>query len=172
MCCIIVKPKGVEMPSKNILERVARVNGDGFGFCTNKGKSFKSIDKEEFFKSLENITTEEECILHFRWATHGSKTAKNCHPFYDEDTDTWFAHNGVMRIAVDEDITDSEFVFRKYIVPDIKNYGFDNWRTLRLIRSFCIGQRFAIMHNGKVHRFGNWTFRDGCYYSNINWVFR
>ena len=77
-----------------------------------------------------------------------------------------------MRIAVDEDITDSEYVFRNIITPYIKNFGFNHWLTLSTIRAWCIGQRFAIMHKGEVSRFGKWTFRDGCYYSNMNWVFR
>ena len=34
MCVIVYKPKGVRMPSSNIIRACARANRDGFGFCT------------------------------------------------------------------------------------------------------------------------------------------
>lgn len=97
MCVIIHKPAGVQMPQLHILESCFLRNRDGIGFCTSSGKSWHGMSFYKFLSELGKTDDSEEIIIHFRWATHGSVSRKNCHPFYDKEHDIWFAHNGFYR---------------------------------------------------------------------------
>lgn len=95
MCCIIYKPKGVQMPTLDTLNKVQRINHHGYGFVSSKHR-YKTMDYQKFLTHLSKVEIEEECIIHMRWATHGSKCRRNCHPFVENGV--YFAHNGVLPI--------------------------------------------------------------------------
>jgi predicted glutamine amidotransferase len=164
MCVIIVKPAGVKMPSKNVLQMAARYNPDGFGFCT-ENLMYKSLNFISFMKHLSIVDDNMACIIHFRYATTGSIKTSNCHPFMCNDT--FFAHNGVLKIEARNDKTDSETFFRQYVMPFIRQYSFDS--IDRLMNKFDYN-RFAIMKAGKIKLFGNFQKLEGCYYSNLRFL--
>lgn len=170
MCCIIIVPRGREIPSENILKQVYAHNRDGMGFASET-MYFRTFDFAAFVEELKKVPVNENIIIHFRWATHGSVKLSNCHPFvgYASGKEYYFAHNGVLPIPSKGDKTDSEICFREKVLPAIRRFGFegakkhiDQWRS---------GSRFAIMMpNGEVELFGNYQYLQGCLYSNFHWA--
>ena len=116
MCCIIYKPKGVQMPSLDTLAKIKKLNHNGYGFVST-GHFHKGLDYRTFLRHLSEVGDDEDCIIHFRLATQGSICRANCHPF--EKDGVYFAHNGVLRTLPVNDMTDSEIVFRYQIYPDV-----------------------------------------------------
>ena len=145
----------------------ARHNHDGFGFVT-KDRCFKTMDFEEFMKEYHEVPRNENVLIHFRWATHGSKKTSNCHPF--RHGNVFFMHNGVLPFNPEDDITDSEFAFENFVYPAIQRYGYDNHKTEEVINSVRGSSRFATMKKGFVKLYGNFIKRDGIYFSNLNFM--
>ena len=80
MCVIVIKPAGHDLPSKSELRKAYEHNSDGCGFVSETA-TYKSLDFEDFYGHLRKVSRDENCIIHFRWATHGSVCVRNCHPF-------------------------------------------------------------------------------------------
>ena len=167
MCCIIYKPKGVQMPSLDTLNRVQRINHDGFGFVASRHR-YKSMDYQLFLDHLSKVGINEECIIHMRLATHGSKCRKNCHPFAENGV--YFAHNGILPIQSVNDMTDSEIAFRTRIYPVVERYGYGAKEVDYFIHSLIGNSRFAMMYKGKVRLYGDYKELKGVYYSNLRWL--
>lgn len=167
MCVILYKPAGKQLPNNATLFQCYRVNHDGMGFCTPT-MVYHTLSYIDFVNALEVVPVDEPCIIHFRWATHGSVKESNCHPFVAGDVK--FAHNGVLPIPSENDMTDSEIALRRYIYPTIKEYGFESPEADAVIEEIAGTSRFAIMKGRKVELFGKWYKRKGIYYSNLNWA--
>lgn len=168
MCVICVKPKGVKMPSYDMLLAMAQANPDGCGFVSTR-HSCKSLDFDEFYEHLRHVRKDENCIIHFRWATHGSVKLTNCHPFHSNGV--YFAHNGILRINPIGDMTDSETAFKTRIMPKVEQYGLNSLEVKREIESIIGGSKFAIMHQNTLNLYGDFKALDGCYYSNFNFLY-
>lgn len=95
MCCIIYKPKGVQMPSLDILSKIKKLNHNGYGFVSTN-HFHKGLDYRTFLRHLSEVGDDEDCIIHFRLATHGSICRANCHPFAENGV--YFAHNGTLNV--------------------------------------------------------------------------
>ena len=167
MCVIIVKTKGTAMPTKSELKAAYLRNHDGCGFVS-ESDHFKSLDFEEFYSRLKRVPKRENCIIHFRWATHGKVTTANCHPFYDERSNTWFMHNGILRVTPFKGKTDSETAFRRYLAPTISKYGLYSKELQTVASNIIDGSKFAFMQNGQLKTFGKFYEHKGCYYSNLH----
>lgn len=168
MCVIIYKPSGVKIPSENELFMAHRIHPDGCGFISSSGLHYRGLDYNKFLTLLQMVPLKDECIIHFRFATHGSIKKANCHPF--EKNGVWFAHNGVLDITPIGDKTDSETAFLKYVYPMVHDYGVNSQETLRVIGNIIGWSKFAIMVNGKAHLFGRYERYQGRYYSNLRHV--
>lgn len=169
MCCIIYKPKGVQMPSLDTLAKIKKLNHNGYGFVSTN-HFHKGLDYRTFLRHLSEVGDDEDCIIHFRLATQGSICRANCHPF--EKDGVYFAHNGVLRTLPVNDMTDSEIVFRYQIYPDvIQRYGYGTKQADWAIRQICgNSSRFAMMYQGEVRLYGDYKIVDGVYYSNLRWL--
>lgn len=167
MCCIIYKPKGVQMPTLDTLNKVQRINHHGYGFVSSKHR-YKTMDYQKFLAHLSKVGIEEECIIHMRWATHGSKYRKNCHPFVENGV--YFAHNGVLPIQSVNDMTDSEIFFRSQVYPLVMKYGYESKVTESMMMAAAGSSKFAMMYKGKVKLYGDYTKLNGVYYSNLRWL--
>lgn len=169
MCVIIVKPANKLMPSETTLRRAMRTNPDGFGFCTPT-RYFKTLNKAEFLHELSKVDESEPCIIHCRYATHGSVKKANCHPF--KGNGIFFAHNGILNVSPIGDMTDSETAFRTMLLPCIKRNGMDSPEFYDLCDALCGGySRFAFLSGGELYVFGDFVHRsdstDSCLYSNL-----
>ena len=156
MCVICVKPKGVDMPTNEILKAMYKANHDGCGFCTPT-KSYKGLSFASFMREIKSVSKDEPCIMHFRWATHGSVKRSNCHPFYDYQTGVWFAHNGILNVRPKKDMTDSETAFRDIFLPYIAEYGLKSDEARYTIKQVLANtsSKFAFMQGDDVQLFGN-----------------
>lgn len=167
MCCIIYKPKGIQMPCLDTLAKIKKLNHNGYGFVSTN-HFHKGLDYQTFLRHLSEVGDDEDCILHFRLATHGSICRANCHPFVENDV--YFAHNGVLNVYPVADMTDSEIAFRTMVYPAIKKYGYGTQEVYRLINSFIGYSKFALMYRGEVRLYGDYTKINGVYYSNLRWL--
>jgi hypothetical protein len=87
MCVIIVKEPGVTVPFDK-LKSACIVNPDGWGaIVSDRGKAEvmrvfdpKGNSPDDIAKTLEQAK-DLPLALHLRYATHGSKSVENCHPF-------------------------------------------------------------------------------------------
>lgn len=171
MCIIIVKPQGAQLPPFEIISRCAKRNPDGFGFAV-PGRVFKSMSFKRFYKELQSVAKSEvPAVIHFRFATHGSIRLANCHPFRDENTGVSFAHNGVLSLVPDGDMTDSETAFRNVLLPEIENSGINSGKFKTAVSNVIGGSRFAfITDKGNIKMFGNYVRYSDCFYSNLNFI--
>lgn len=170
MCVIIVKQKGVSLPSANELQAAWAHNPHGGGFVCSNGYYWRGMSFKEFYKEFKShVTVKDACIIHFRFATHGSHKIENCHPFYKDGV--YFAHNGILDIQTSNDMTDSETAFRDILLPAIKYYGIHS-DTFKTIVANMIGwSRFAFMIDGRITIFGNWIEdTKGLLWSNLNHI--
>jgi len=165
MCVICYKPRGVKAPSFPLLKKMAAANPHGFGFVSESA-CYRTLEFYEFYKQLKKVSVNENCIIHFRWATHGSVKIENCHPFFYDGI--YFAHNGVLPIDSENDMTDSEICFRRYIAPAIKRYGVT--RAENAINAHRFNSRFAIMTDGEVYLYGEFLTYKGLFFSNLRFI--
>ena len=83
MCVLIVKRAGDKLPNDTILKMCYQANPDGCGFSTVRAW-FKTLDFQQFLRVLKkHVSVNDDCLIHFRFATHGSVKKENCHPFID-----------------------------------------------------------------------------------------
>ncbi len=166
MCVIIVKHKGVKMPTKATLKQAYICNPHGIGFVSSNNIYWRGMDFEKFYTELQKVRKEDACIIHFRYATHGSHKVENCHPF--KMGDIYFAHNGILRIKTENDMTDSETAFIGILHPAATAFGLDSHRFFNIVSGMIGGSKFAFMQNGKIYLFGSWYQEKGVLFSNFN----
>lgn len=121
MCIIAVKPKGVETPSKEILNNMFKSNPDGAGVAYNKnGKLFivkGLMTFAEFWQGCQEIPKESGAIYHARIETSGGVCKELTHPFLlnediNEQRKTFIikskgeavAHNGIFNEFTRKDL--------------------------------------------------------------------
>ncbi|PWB00214.1 class II glutamine amidotransferase [Duncaniella muris] len=170
MCVLIIKPKGVKMPDARKLQMAFKANPHGCG-CASSTKFFKSLSFDTFMRKLAKVGDDENCMIHFRFATHGSIKRANCHPF--KQGDVYFAHNGIIDIDRTDDRTDSETAFDEMVYPAILRYGWNSEEVKTVASNLCqYGSKIALMQNGELLMFGNFIQdADGCYYSNHRFMY-
>ena len=167
MCVIIIKRKGVKMPSKNELKLAALHNPHGFGFVSSNGQYVRTMDFEEFYQGLKSVRLEDSCIMHLRIATHGSHKVENCHPFVQGNI--YFAHNGILPIRVYGDLTDSETEFRNILAPSAERFGLGSETFRQIVDRRIHSSKFAFMQDGEIYTFGRFIKdKNGVLWSNMN----
>ncbi len=171
MCVIIYKPEGVAIPSRALLDKAQSANPHGCGFCTPT-KSYKGLSYNQFLKGLREVDPSEPLLIHFRLATHGSVKKSNCHPFYENQTDTQFMHNGILyAINPDRDKTDSECAFRGFINPIVECFGLHSVEVKDVVGRIIGASKFALMQGGEVLLFGEFILRGDLYLSNLRFIY-
>jgi predicted glutamine amidotransferase len=187
MCIIAIKPKNIDLPNKEYLENCFINNDDGAGFMytkNNKVYIYKGyMDFDSFYKSvLQKIKKATPAVLHFRTATHGSVSKENCHPFPVSNnvkklratkikTDIGVAHNGVIPIETEGDLSDSmqfikEYLSNKDIRPLLRNR-----KILDIIERAISSSKIALLYSdGDFVNLGSpWKEKDGILYSNSDY---
>lgn len=168
MCVIIIKAAGQQLPSDFELTQAHNRNPHGCGFVS-KTHHYKGMNFAKFLKAIHEVPTNEACIIHFRLATHGSKCKANCHPF--NRGSVWFAHNGILSIRPEGDMTDSETAFQNIIYPAIQKYGFKSQFVTRVINRIIGYSKFAMMDgDGNIRTFGEFISYQGRLYSNLHHI--
>ena len=169
MCVICYIPKGVNTPPYRMLRAMRDANPHGQGFCT-PSMYCRGLSFDRLIEQLRRRNVNEPCILHFRFATHGSIRKGNCHPF--NIGDVYFAHNGILSVQPMKDRTDSETAFIRYLYPYIEQYGLHSQEVDTMVYNIIEGSRFAFMQGYDVRLFGRYELMNGCYYSNLRFTYR
>lgn len=168
MCVLVVCEAGHALPSREVLKAMHRANPHGMGFAS-KSLHYKGMNFERFYQRLQFVPQDENVIIHFRYATHGSVCAKNCHPF--KKGSIWFAHNGILDIEPDGDMTDSETAFRNILYPVAREYGVFSQELAATVDEVIGYSKFAFLDKkGNVMMFGNFEQYHGLWCSNMNWM--
>ena len=194
MCIIIAKPKGVKLPSKEILKTCFINNPDGAGvmFTLNEQvhihKGFMTYDA--LIKGLNKIKhtcksdlTDKSIVIHFRIGTHGKNDRATCHPFpitsnYDDLRKTkvtnglGIAHNGVISgYYYDEILSDTQAFVKDFLAP-IKRVYKDFYKDADfkkiILKHAGTYNKFAILNkDDQLYILGDFQKDDaGVYYSN------
>lgn len=152
MCIIIHKPSDDVQLDEYLLEDLAQINPDGAGITwldtgtTHKTKNMKTAVKWGM--------SSRPYLLHYRYATVGSRSAANVHPF-DAGRHGLLYMNGTVKGFGGTKKTDAEHLAD--IVAQLDDPAV-------LLDAF--GARFAIVSGeGAVTRFGDWVEYDGYFAS-------
>jgi hypothetical protein len=119
MCLLVTRNSGSNwLPSKAEFDAAWDANPHGFGYSYHTPETglmiYKTLTQGEAWETLQTLPASAPAIMHWRLATHGSRTRDNCHPFAFRTRKgrkrLWVgAHNGILhRQACLPDKTDSE----------------------------------------------------------------
>ena len=121
MCLVVIKPRGSPMPKDKLLKRWFQDYPDGFGLAFQNADHVTilkgAVAQRQMFGIIRTMSKllsaravsakDIDIIMHFRQATDGSISPKNCHPFpvtnelpkleaLTVDTPCALAHNGII----------------------------------------------------------------------------
>ncbi len=187
MCMLCVVPPNV-IPSREKLENSALNNPHGFGFAIVIPKE-KRIHAERTMNADTSINRfiemrgkypEGYAMWHARFATHGSTTVENCHPFrVGGDRKTYLAHNGVMPVLEDKSDRSDTRIFAEDIIPAMGGVSaLDNPQLWNILEDFTTGSKVCVltvdpvaehqmylMHaeKGAYDTTGVWWSNDSCF---------
>lgn len=198
MCMLCVIPPNV-IPSRTKLENSALNNPHGFGFAIvipnenriHVERTMNADTSINRFLEMRGKYPEGYAMWHARFATHGSTTVENCHPFQVGvgNNLTYLAHNGVLPIIEPkgDDRSDTR-IFAEDLLPAIGGVtALDNPQVSNLIEDFTGGSKVCILtvdpraeyqcylyhaEKGKKDESGVWWSNDSCYldtYTRGSW---
>lgn len=177
MCLIIYRPEGVELDEEMLLA-AGRQNSDGVGLMWCRDgviHTRRSMDTTKVFKFMREAGSDIPIAIHFRFATHGTKTLDNCHPFRVTD-DVYMMHNGVLPVYdKGKVLSDTATYARRVLRPVVEGRTelFDD-PAFRMLVEMSAGSsnKFLFMKNdGATGEYfwaneGLGTWRDKVWYSS------
>jgi len=168
MCLIIVKKKGIEMPTKEFLKDVWEVNPHGAGIMWRNGKTrqvsfVKGLMKEEdMFDVLNRLdfNVDDEVAIHLRWATSGKIDKVTCHPFISsknkklrslvslaKTNKTLFMHNGIIDDLNDKKTISDTQRFARWYLPEVPlKKLYESSSLQKMITKFVDDSRLCILN--------------------------
>lgn len=183
MCVIIMKPAGVALPTRAIFEDCFDTNPDGFGMCWSDGKTVTLdkgyMDMDSAWFAMNKVATDHAAVFHFRISTGGLVDSGACHPYpvsadhrqlrqlYMQGLPYAVAHNGVIGKggAV---LNDTQLWIQHDLVKCMGN----RYTTSIFLDAEAKdhSSRFVILYgDGTYHLAGEWTEKDGLFFSNMLW---
>jgi hypothetical protein len=180
MCIIVVKPRGLQFPRRDILEWCWDNNPDGAGFMfAHSGlvyiqKGFMSLDA--VFDALDGIPESLPVVLHFRLRSNGPITPALCHPFAVRQRRITalyttcrlgVAHNGIIDIEHSKRESDTVAFIREVLAHNMIRQNLDNPVVHQIIEFWLDWGRLAFMNGGgAIQIMGNgWVKHDGLLFS-------
>lgn len=192
MCIAIAKMCGVDMPSKDILQRCWNNNPDGAGYAFNTDgvvcikKGFMTFDA--FWNSISEAQKRYDfknsgVLIHFRIATHGGVIPAMTHPFPIVDdngalskleyvSDYAVIHNGIISLTgpkarSEKAMSDTAVFIRDYLSKIAQNrQWFKRRANIELIEKL-IDSKMAILNSrGEIIHTTGFTEDNGVLYSN------
>lgn len=141
-------------------------NGAGFAFVENGKFVFKKgfMTQQSAWNFYQTIDTPHVC--HFRLATLGAVCRELTHPFVCTDEPMYhLEYNGDIPFIFHNGI-EKEWACKLKTITAlatfIAKFGFEHTQAL----NSNLGGRFAVIHENKVHLFGDYFFKNGIFYSN------
>lgn len=186
MCILIHKPKNVGFPKEDYFLNCFENNPDGIGisWVDNAGishikKGFMRFNKFMKFLSNNPELSGFDCLIHFRYATHGSIVSGNCHPFpvsmrisdlkktNISGNFQIMAHNGIISELSDivrcyhkDDLSDT-MVFAKMLKSD--------GLKMKYIRDILESGKFCLQDSSGTTRYGKFIEDMGLFWSNATY---
>jgi glutamine amidotransferase len=153
MLCVV--PPNV-VPSRDKLENSALNNPHGFGYAIavpkeNRIHTFRTMNADECinrFLDDRKQYLDGYAIWHARYATHGSNTVDNCHPFkVGDDEQTYLAHNGILSVVeYQQDDRSDTRIFAEELLPTIGGVtSLDNAQVWNMLEDFTSGSKVAVL---------------------------
>lgn len=176
MCVIVYKPKN-KIISENTILKMWESNPHGAGLVVIS-KDKHTISKGYFTPEilLQDLESLQNCALalHFRYATHGAITERQCHPFilssdittasevFIETSQPILMHNGVINGFGNNKISDTLDYITNILahIPCIK-------ARKKLLHS--TGSKYLLIEDNKIHFIGKFEAYHGLQVSNIYW---
>lgn len=194
MCIIVSKEKGVNLPSREILERCFDYNNDGAGLMyVDKGKiniikgfmTFKGF--YDYLTKLDKMYNlkEKALVMHFRISTAGKVDGGNCHPYPVSkrkgdlrstciQTDLGMAHNGIISMYSrgDGDLNDTQQFIRKVIYPlySINKEFYLNNDIMSMLDDIAGSKLCFLDKNENIYYVGKFVEDNGVKYSNTTYM--
>jgi predicted glutamine amidotransferase len=173
MCLIIASPNGV-VPTCGVIDQGWQDNSDGWGLMQSDGSDLivnKGMKFDDLKPLLEKING-NPYVLHYRWATHGTKNIDNCHPFRITKK-LYMAHNGVIAIEQKNKLMSDTW----HYAQTLRQIGIDHDNVTdeeiisMMAKSVGGGNKLAFLDaQGKVtlvnEQAGTW--KEGVWYSNTH----
>lgn len=172
MCILVIKPAGVKLPAKNIIQNCYDNNPDGCGMMwVEDGQVMIDKGLYDFETFYSKLLQHEEgnLVFHCRIKTHGEISQENCHPFKITD-EFALAHNGILSVKCYEGKTDSESFGIDYM-SHLKKEDLLNYKIWKILNEIVVhnGSKVAVMTNDdKIIAFNKEGFikENGVYFSN------
>lgn len=156
MCMLCVIPPNV-IPTREKLENSALNNPDGFGFAIvipnekriHVERTMNADASISRFLEMREKYPEGYATWHARFATHGTTSVDNCHPFQVGvgNTQTYLAHNGILPVLEPVGDTRSDTrIFAEDILPTIGGVtSLDNEQVWNILEDFTQGSKVVIL---------------------------
>lgn len=191
MCIIAIKKSGIDLPKSEHLLNCESKNNDGVGVALLRNGTQSILIKKDFDNASvlidwlhQNVTTDDTCIIHFRYATHGLKDKGNRHPFpitrdreklrlIETEADMIMAHNGVISDYRHHDtFSDTQKFIMDILADEDINKSLDSKAVRKLISNFIGNDRVVILNkDNTLYLFGEWINSEGILYSNTGYQF-
>lgn len=196
MCVIAIKPKGIDLPTAERLEKMWNSNKDGAGIAyVHEGKVYLEkgfMEKEDFDKRWAELNEEFDLKnmlvgIHMRVKTAGAVEPSKCHPFPVSDKDEVLNtlkytgdkvifHNGTITKYKEygkDALSDSQNFIKKVLSPiqDLDSEWFDNAHWATIAEKIIGKSRIVVLNEDETFRlFGEgWILEEqdgGIWYSN------
>ncbi len=123
MCLIVHRPIGAVIP-EDLLRRGIHDNSHGWGIMalSRRGKIRidRGLESHKFWNAFDTYPADTPLAIHFRLATHGEKTVRNCHPFILNGGKYAMMHNGVLDVSTASDTSRSDtYHFGEHVLGPI-----------------------------------------------------
>jgi hypothetical protein len=133
-------------------------NPDGWGLHSAHGVFYSfGLPNDDIRAFLSSKKKQNWMVtIHFRYATHGTISIDNAHPFRLNDTE-WLMHNGCLSGDMFDHKTKSDTAILAEVLKDCGPKGRD-FILEQLAEEIGYGNRFCILRKNGWTRYGNWHY--------------
>lgn len=178
MCVIAYKPNNVRISYETVLDMwIANPDGAGFAVITPEHTLIMKgyMSPPSLFKALQPFQA-QEVVIHFRYATHGEKTAPMTHPFV--------VHPDLKESLKLTNRTSHGVLFHNGVIPhfgtnklsDTLDFNLRALAPMSFIEDVCdlleaLASKFVVVYRGGYELIGEFEPYEGMQVSNTYFTF-